>query len=70
MVSSTKNPKKNVGGRPRVGSAHMMLTVPPALLGELDAFCAAQLDKPSRQEGIRRLMVIAHKKGRSKKSNP
>jgi hypothetical protein len=61
MVSSTKNaqPKKTRGGRPRVGSTHMMLTIPPSLLAELDVFRDQQLDKPSRQEAIRQLMVQA-----------
>jgi hypothetical protein len=60
MVSSTRNfrAKKNVGGRPRVGSAHIMLTIPPPLLAELDAFCDQQLDKPNRQEAIRRLSGV------------
>jgi metal-responsive CopG/Arc/MetJ family transcriptional regulator len=37
----------------------MMLTISPSLLAELDAFLDQQLDKPSRQEAIRQLMVQA-----------
>jgi metal-responsive CopG/Arc/MetJ family transcriptional regulator len=37
----------------------MMLTITPSLLAELDAFRDRQLDKPSRQEAIRQLMVQA-----------
>jgi hypothetical protein len=61
MVSSTRNvrSKKNVGGRPRVGSAHFMLSVPPPLLAELDAFRDQQPVKPSRQEAIRHLLAQA-----------
>jgi hypothetical protein len=68
MVSSTRNSqaKKKPIGRPRVGSAHFMLTVPPPLLAELDAFRSGLPDKPGRPEATRRLMTLALGAGKKK----
>jgi hypothetical protein len=70
MISSiqkSKPPKKKMG-RPRVGSAKIMVAVPPDLLKELDSFRADLAEKPGRPEAIRLLMVRAlgasKKKGR------
>jgi len=42
-------------GRPRVGSTLIAVRLPPAELARLDDWIAAQDDKPSRPEALRRL---------------
>jgi hypothetical protein len=70
MISSIQNSrlKKKKVGRPRIGSAKIMVAVPPDLLKQLDTFRAALAEKPGRPEAIRHLMVQAlstsKKKGR------
>jgi hypothetical protein len=70
MISSIRKskPQRKKIGRPRVGSAKIMVAVPPDLLKELDTFRFGLAEKPGRPEAIRHLMVQAlsasKKKGR------
>jgi hypothetical protein len=61
MVASIKKVRasKKARGRPRVGSAKILVAVPPDLLKELDAFRSGLPDKAGRPEAIRHLMTEA-----------
>ncbi len=59
MADATPSPKKNRGGRPRIGSTNILLALPPSDLAALDAWIAAQPDAPSRQDAIRRMITAA-----------
>jgi hypothetical protein len=68
MISSIRKSqdKKKKIGRPRIGSAKIMVAVPPPLLAELDAFRSGLSDKPGRPEAIRHLMALALGAGKKK----
>lgn len=52
---------KSKGGRPRVDATPITVRMPPDQLARLDAWAAAQPDKPTRPEAVRRLVDKALK---------
>lgn len=58
-MSNVSDDRKKIG-RPRVGSTHIGVRVPPDLLADLDTFISSEPDpKPSRPDAIRRLLSDA-----------
>jgi hypothetical protein len=49
---------RNKRGRPKVGSTGVLVKFTPSQLAALDGWIAAQDDKPSRPEAVRRILAV------------
>lgn len=56
---------KSKGGRPKVNATALTVRMPPEQLARLDGWAAAQPDKPSRPEAVRRLVDAGIGKAKS-----
>jgi hypothetical protein len=60
QAKSEKNLEKNMRGRPAIGRGLQINTmVRPNIAEAIDAWAAAQPDRPTRSEAVRRLLAIA-----------
>lgn len=57
MADAINNIGKSARGRPRTDSTPIMVRLQPDQLDALDGWIAAQDDKPSRPEAMRRILA-------------